>query len=104
MNKEPCLVVVTAGRLSVLKFRPCDAKTSLEVLIGPEERLLDIVDAFDVPVAFGCRSGTCGTCRIEIESGGELLSPPDENEQWQIERLVGKNLRLACLARAKKLF
>jgi ferredoxin len=51
------------------------------------------------PVLFGCRSGLCGTCVIQIESvaGGEL-EPPDENESETLGLYAPGNeqARLAC--------
>ena len=51
------------------------------------------------PLLFGCRSGLCGTCLIEVEalSGGELEAP-DEAERDALEIYAPGNpqARLAC--------
>jgi len=50
------------------------------------------------PVLFGCRTGICGTCVVEVIEGAEKLAPPDEDE-LEILELYGEGLenpRLAC--------
>lgn len=101
-EKRPELLELGRSELRALRFRPSDSSVTVEVAIGSEERLMDVIDAGEVPVPFGCRAGTCGTCRVEIEGGGEVLEPPDAHECWQLDRLVGASLRLACQARAKR--
>ena len=50
------------------------------------------------PVLFGCRSGLCGTCLIEVEAEqGELEAPdPDELETLAIYAPGNPRARLAC--------
>ncbi len=51
------------------------------------------------PVLFGCRSGLCGTCLIEVEPLGiETLAPPEAAEAETLELYAPGNLRarLAC--------
>ncbi len=51
-------------------------------------------------VPFACTEGVCGTCVINIISGGENLSPPTREE----EDFLGegcKDERLACQCRIK---
>ena len=47
------------------------------------------------PVLFGCRTGICGTCLVEIEGD---ISPPNEEEKEILELLAPGNqkARLAC--------
>jgi ferredoxin len=33
------------------------------------------------PLASGCSDATCGSCRVEVLSGGENLAPPSEAER-----------------------
>lgn len=40
----------------------------------------EIVEASGADVTFGCRNGTCGTCRIRIEEGLENISQPNREE------------------------
>ena len=39
------------------------------VTVAPEQTILDAVEAVGVPVAFGCRTGTCGTCQVKVLAG-----------------------------------
>jgi len=51
------------------------------------------------PLLFGCRSGLCGTCLIEVEQSGEgQLMPPsaDEVETLSIYAPDNPRARLAC--------
>ncbi|HYR33654.1 MAG TPA: 2Fe-2S iron-sulfur cluster-binding protein [Burkholderiales bacterium] len=51
------------------------------------------------PVLFGCRSGLCGTCLIELEPiGPEALEPPAPAEAEALELYAPGNrrARLAC--------
>jgi ferredoxin len=59
------------------------------------------------PLLFGCRSGLCGTCLIEVEvvevagkSGGRL-DPPDDAEREALALYAPNNerARLACQLR-----
>ena len=40
----------------------------------------DLCDDVSAPIPFSCRSATCGTCRIVVLEGGELLLPPEADE------------------------
>ncbi len=66
----------------------------------PFARLIDVCDESHAPVEFSCRSGTCGTCRIEVLEGAELLRAPSTDE---VETLLAFDAppthRLACRAR-----
>jgi len=51
------------------------------------------------PVLFGCRSGLCGTCLIEVEPlGADALEPPvaDELETLELYAPGNARARLAC--------
>ena len=64
--------------------------------------LINICDQVLAPVAFSCRSASCGTCHIEVLEGQELLEPPGEDEADLLDLLDGaKNTRLACQAQVK---
>jgi ferredoxin len=75
----------------------------LESRIGPLVRvpgsgpLMDLCDEAHAPVDFSCRAASCGTCRVEVLAGGDLLDPPRADE---IEVLGASPLvhRLACQA------
>ena len=42
-------------------------------------RLVDFCDELRAPIPFSCRSASCGTCRMEILEGTELLEPPRDD-------------------------
>lgn len=51
------------------------------------------------PVLFGCRSGLCGTCLIELEPlGADAVDPPaaDEAEALELYAPGNPRARLAC--------
>jgi len=59
------------------------------------ESLSEVLDATNSPLLFGCRTGICGTCVIEVE--GEL--PPAEYEEQELLDLYAPDnpkARLAC--------
>lgn len=62
---------------------------------GPS--LSEELTASNSPLLFGCRTGICGTCVVEVESKGDL-PPPDEDEQEILEIYAEGNAkaRLAC--------
>ncbi len=48
-------------------------------------------------IAFSCRRGQCGTCRTDIVSGAENLSPPEPQELLTLQAIEAKpGQRLAC--------
>lgn len=62
-------------------------------------RLIDACDDARAPIAFSCRSASCGTCRVAVLAGAELLEPPgaDELEVLAIFAAAAAE-RLACQA------
>lgn len=63
--------------MPVVRFESED----LEVDVDPGMRLLDLAAEVDCDITFGCKSGTCGTCRVKIVEGGQNLSPMQSEEQ-----------------------
>lgn len=62
-------------------------------------RLLDACDDARAPVAFSCRSASCGTCRVAILAGAELLAPPGPDELDVLTIFAAApGERLACRA------
>jgi ferredoxin len=60
-------------------------------------RLIDICDDSRAPVAFSCRSSSCGTCRVEVVAGATLLEPPNREEIEVLEAFAAPpSHRLAC--------
>lgn len=64
------------------------------VELNDGDRIRDACEELDVP--FGCRSGFCGTCKIEILEGKDNLSDltPEEIDMGDRNNLH----RLACQA------
>lgn len=60
--------------------------------------LLDLAISHDVPVHHSCGGmGSCGTCRVVILAGAELLPPRTELEaEMAKERNFSPQERLAC--------
>ncbi|ACC83048.1 2Fe-2S iron-sulfur cluster-binding protein [Nostoc punctiforme] len=59
------------------------------------ENLSEHLTIQNSPVLFGCRTGICGTCLVEIIGN---IPPPQLDEQEMLETLAPKNpnTRLAC--------
>lgn len=49
-----------------------------EVPVGTS--FLDFCQNHDVPHEFGCTAGSCGTCRLVLEQGGDNVQPLTEEE------------------------
>lgn len=60
----------------------------------------DVAMEQNLDVAFGCESGICSTCLIQIKSGAENISPKTDQEEFTLEaRGVANddmNTRLGC--------
>jgi ferredoxin len=64
-----------------------------EVELADNSPIAEVCEEAGVP--FACTEGVCGTCVIEIEEGGENLTPPTQEE----EDFLGSGCcreRLAC--------
>lgn len=75
------------GRLGL----PCAAGT----------RVIDLCDEHGAPIPFSCRSASCGTCRVDVLEGADLLEPPKDDE-LDVLAIFGDDparRRLACQAR-----
>lgn len=81
-------------------FEAANARPVATGTAEPFDRLIDVCDACHAPVEFSCRSGTCGTCRIEVIEGASLLQPPRDDELETLEAFdAPPSHRLACRAR-----
>lgn len=71
---------------------------NLEIAAAEDSKLTDLCDTHPVSLLFGCREANCGTCLIEVLSGGEFLSPvtPPERELLDILAEGNPRARLAC--------
>lgn len=69
----------------------------MDVEVPKGSAFQEIVEASGADVTFGCRNGTCGTCRIRIEEGLENISKPNREEQDFLESIEAEsNERLGC--------
>ncbi len=59
--------------------------------------LWQVLTARNSPVLFGCRTGICGTCLCQVDDGG-ALAPPDEEEAETLDVFAPgeTGVRLAC--------
>lgn len=82
-----------------ISFEPSDFSP---VVLEDGESLSENLTAENSPVLFGCRTGICGTCAIEVlDVSGDPLMPRTEEETLFLETLAPENprLRLACQIR-----
>ena len=84
--------------MPIVEFLPTPLGAGVTLLVD-EGRLLDVCDAARAPVAFSCRSASCGVCRVEVVLGADLLEPPGHDE-IEVLALFGAapSERLACQA------
>jgi ferredoxin len=69
----------------------------LDVEVPTDTRLVEIVEAAGADITFGCRNGTCGTCRVRIVEGMENLSPRTAEERDFLSALnASSEERLGC--------
>jgi len=83
----------------------------LESLAGPAASidlphggdLRDACDEAAAPVPFSCRSTSCGTCRVDVVEGAELLDEPGADEKKVLDAFddTPGPRRLACTAKVK---
>lgn len=78
--------------------------TGTEILLPAGSPLTEV--EYETPrrlIPFGCRSGACGACVIEVLEGLEALGEPDDDELDFLEDLgrTGGDHRLACQCRLR---
>jgi len=89
--------------MPVVRFESRRVGGAIEIDAPDGAHLIDLCDLASAPVPFSCRSASCGTCRIDVLEGAELLEPPSEAE-IEVLRLFGDDpahRRLACQARLR---
>ena len=69
--------------------------------VDPGVPLCELLTSTNSPILFGCRSGICGTCLIEVIEGKDATSPvdPDERESLDLYAPDTPAARLACQVR-----
>lgn len=88
---------MTLKRLTILPM-------GTEVLLPAGSPLTDV--EYETPqrlIPFGCRSGSCGACVVEVLEGDGALGEPDDDELDFLDDLgrSGGNHRLACRCRLR---
>ena len=60
--------------------------------------LAQVFTVMNSPLLFGCRTGICGTCLVEVVAGSEQLQPAGEEEKEALDMYAPENdsARLAC--------
>jgi len=87
---------MTEAKPARVRFLPDD----LLVEAPAGTALQDIADASGADITFGCRSGSCGTCRIRILAGQEHCSAMTPEERDFLQGLEAPpDHRLACQVR-----
>ena len=88
-----------------------DGQDSVRVRFLPEDLLVqapwdtplqDIADAAGADLTFGCRSGSCGTCRVRVRAGLDHCSAMTPEERDYLRGVdAPADHRLACQVRAR---
>ncbi|WP_208026060.1 PDR/VanB family oxidoreductase [Amycolatopsis acidicola] len=65
--------------------------------VGPEESILDALDAAGIPMPSSCREGTCGSCETPVLEGEVDHRDSVLSEE---ERAAGKTM-MVCVSRAR---
>jgi ferredoxin len=90
--------------MPLVVFESAETGTATVEVDAPEgARLVDLCDERTAPVPFSCRSASCGTCRVDVLEGGDLLEPP-RDEELDVLDIFGDDpgrRRLACQARVR---
>lgn len=64
---------------------------------APKGPLMDVCEANQVSLPFGCKVGTCGTCTVKVLKGMEMLSKVNLFERNRLgDSRVREGCRLAC--------
>lgn len=59
--------------------------------------LAEVAEAVGADITFGCRTGSCGTCRVRVTEGLAACSAPDAEERDFLASLdASADQRLAC--------
>lgn len=62
--------------------------------------LSEVLTPANSPVLFGCRTGICGTCLVEVLEGEPAPADADEREVVEVLAPDHPRARLACQLRA----
>lgn len=67
--------------------------------VRPEKgKLLDAALSQGQDLQYKCKKGTCGECKVKVEKGMDILSPPNSMEMKKLDDVFLEGYRLACQA------
>jgi ferredoxin len=82
--------------LKKVKVKVVNTNQEFEIDEGVE--LSKQLDSTNSPILFGCRTGICGTCLLNVEEGKENCNDIGEDETELLEIISEEpNARLGCL-------
>lgn len=63
--------------------------------------LVDLADEVNAPIPFSCRSASCGTCRLVVLEGANLLADAEDDELQVLDAFgqAPPDRRLCCQAK-----
>ena len=81
-----------------MRYRVSFKSGHAPVCLDERAELSRELDVSNSPLLFGCRTGVCGTCAVEVEVVSGTLAPPDDEEAEVLEIVCPENprARLAC--------
>ncbi|MBK24038.1 MAG: hypothetical protein CME70_08565 [Halobacteriovorax sp.] len=95
-----------------ISLNPDKPEEIQELEVELNQTIFDECEQKGIKLPHGCLAGSCGSCRIEVIEGSELLKPPSLIEQNTIDALkeemierygeefiTGKEIRLSCRTR-----
>lgn len=86
------------GQINLIMPKLTFVSENLTIDIPAGTLLQDAVELAKSSFPFGCRMGSCGTCRCVVLEGAENVNDLTDEENLLFESLtsVGKNERLGC--------
>lgn len=94
--EQPKEEAAPAAPKEMIKVKVLLGGTEHEVEIPKGENLLDGVNDKGVDVKWDCKNGVCDTCKVQVLSGMENLTPLTDNEHNMLGNLVKDGFRLSC--------
>lgn len=81
-------------------FKPKLIFQGKELEVEPGTPILEALHTMGHPIRSDCEFGNCGTDPVVILSGMENLSPPTDDEAWNLKfNKFPANVRMACVSR-----
>ncbi|HTI66635.1 MAG TPA: PDR/VanB family oxidoreductase [Caulobacteraceae bacterium] len=73
------------------------AKSKIEIAVGPDQSLLEAIEAVGVQAPYLCRGGACGQCMTRVIAG----EPDHRDDVLTPEERAAGELIMTCVSRAK---